>query len=258
MQFHDRVTEMEALEDRLASPSSLALVYGQRRVGKTWLLRYLVDRHEDAVYFCADESTGSTLLDRFLAELRAAGQRIRSIDPDPSAPQTGSFRGSRLVSAGAPRRAPPRGSEPRRILPPAPRFRPDPRSSPRPSRGRLPVRAPGPAAAERPHPAEQLRPGDPRAPQLLAGPALLAWRAWDDSGAQSCAGSQDPVKANQVDRVRPGPGPPGDARCARSSTSGSCLRFFPGGGTSAASFSRNSRGSKRNPVVPSARGALRS
>ena len=73
MRFVDRDMEVAALHERFAGPSSLTLLYGQRRVGKTWLLRHVLDGRDDALYFCADESTASALQERLVAEVRAAG-----------------------------------------------------------------------------------------------------------------------------------------------------------------------------------------
>lgn len=75
MRFYDRQRELRALRARLADRSSLNLVFGQRRIGKTWLLRHLLDGEDDAVFFMADQSTASSLLAR-LASLvgeRGAG-----------------------------------------------------------------------------------------------------------------------------------------------------------------------------------------
>ena len=71
--FIDRSSELAALRARFARPSSFSLVYGQRRVGKTWLLRHLLQDHRGSAYFLADESTSRHLLARFLADLAAAG-----------------------------------------------------------------------------------------------------------------------------------------------------------------------------------------
>ncbi len=74
MRFIDREVEVAALQERFAGRSSLTLLYGQRRVGKTWLLRHVLDARDDALYFCADESTASALFERFVASVRAAGR----------------------------------------------------------------------------------------------------------------------------------------------------------------------------------------
>lgn len=74
MKLVDREVEVAALEERLAGSSSLSLLYGQRRVGKTWLLRHVLEGRGDALYFCADESTASALLERFVAAVRASGR----------------------------------------------------------------------------------------------------------------------------------------------------------------------------------------
>lgn len=65
MKFFDRVRELTALERRLGRPASFGLVYGQRRIGKTWLLQRLVAAEPGALFFMADESTSPALLARF-------------------------------------------------------------------------------------------------------------------------------------------------------------------------------------------------
>jgi AAA+ ATPase superfamily predicted ATPase len=69
----DRRRELAALRARLSDPSSLSLVQGPRRVGKTFLLRHLVADDPDAFYFVADESTGPALAARFAADLGSRG-----------------------------------------------------------------------------------------------------------------------------------------------------------------------------------------
>lgn len=72
--FVDRQRELAALHDRFARRSSFALVYGQRRVGKTFMLQHAVAGLPDAIYFVADESTSSSLLRRFHAAVARAGR----------------------------------------------------------------------------------------------------------------------------------------------------------------------------------------
>ncbi len=69
----DRQSSLEALTERLARPSSLSLVYGQRRVGKTFLLQHLLANRPGSVYFLAEETTSTALLRRFWAEVSSAG-----------------------------------------------------------------------------------------------------------------------------------------------------------------------------------------
>lgn len=71
--FIDRERELQALTDRLSRRASLALLYGQRRVGKTFLLQRLVRGRARTIYFLADESTSAALLRRFHVEVSAAG-----------------------------------------------------------------------------------------------------------------------------------------------------------------------------------------
>ena len=70
MRFVDRAGELNALQQRLGRRSSLSLVYGQRRVGKTFLLQHLVKDDTQAVYFLADEGSVGGQLRRFLAAAR--------------------------------------------------------------------------------------------------------------------------------------------------------------------------------------------
>lgn len=70
----DRHAELRALNDRRARTSSFALVYGQRRTGKTFLLQHALEGSPDLVYFMADESTAASLLARLWADLGAAGR----------------------------------------------------------------------------------------------------------------------------------------------------------------------------------------
>ena len=71
--FVDRKRELRVLHELLARPASFALVYGQRRVGKTWLLRKLLAESPRGLYYCADESTSDALLSRFSVAARRAG-----------------------------------------------------------------------------------------------------------------------------------------------------------------------------------------
>ena len=71
--FHDRDRELDALRQRLASPASFGLIFGQRRVGKTFLLQHLLAEREDAVYFLADESTSVSQLARLHGQVIDAG-----------------------------------------------------------------------------------------------------------------------------------------------------------------------------------------
>jgi AAA+ ATPase superfamily predicted ATPase len=72
--FIDREKEVRALRERLARPSSLALVYGARRTGKTWLLQHVLRGRPGVVYFLADQTTSVSMLRRFQADV-AAGVR---------------------------------------------------------------------------------------------------------------------------------------------------------------------------------------
>lgn len=70
----DRERELAALQQRFARRSSLSLVFGQRRTGKTYLLQHALAGDPDALYFPADESTGNALLTRFVEEARAVAR----------------------------------------------------------------------------------------------------------------------------------------------------------------------------------------
>ncbi len=72
MRFVDRTDELAALRTLLAKRSSFSLVFGQRRVGKTFLLQRLLEMQPRTLYFLADESTPASLLRRFHAEVMAA------------------------------------------------------------------------------------------------------------------------------------------------------------------------------------------
>ncbi len=74
--FVDRERELRRLLRLVQGPSSLSLVYGQRRVGKTWLLRRLLASLPGparGAYFCADETTASAMLRRFADTAVALG-----------------------------------------------------------------------------------------------------------------------------------------------------------------------------------------
>lgn len=71
--FVDRTSEIAALREAFARPSSFTLVYGQRRTGKTFLLQHVLRDEPDVVYFLADETTSPTLLERFRVEATRPG-----------------------------------------------------------------------------------------------------------------------------------------------------------------------------------------
>lgn len=73
-EFVDREKELSAFRRCLAKPSSLSLLYGQRRTGKTFLLQHLLQNNRDAVYFLADETTSASLRHRFVHEVDLAGR----------------------------------------------------------------------------------------------------------------------------------------------------------------------------------------
>jgi len=48
-------------------------VFGQRRVGKTFLLQHHLAKYHGSIYFLAEETTSTALLTRFRDELAVAG-----------------------------------------------------------------------------------------------------------------------------------------------------------------------------------------
>jgi AAA+ ATPase superfamily predicted ATPase len=77
----DREKEAEALRKVFKAKSSLSLVYGQRRTGKTFLLQHVLEGNANTVFFIADETTSPTLLKRFAGEISSNGGRIAGIEP---------------------------------------------------------------------------------------------------------------------------------------------------------------------------------
>jgi len=77
----DRELPLQALADRFERPSSLSLVFGQRRVGKTFLLQHHLARYPGSVYFLAEETTSTALLARFRDELAAVGGLPPGVSP---------------------------------------------------------------------------------------------------------------------------------------------------------------------------------
>lgn len=71
--FVDRHRELRALRVRLDSRASLSLLYGQRRVGKTYLLQEALAGRPGSLHWAADESTPPVLLQRFAREVAARG-----------------------------------------------------------------------------------------------------------------------------------------------------------------------------------------
>lgn len=70
IKFVDRVSELASLEKQYQSgESSLVIVYGRRRVGKTALINELLKRHNDALYFLATEESDAQNLNYFKAQV---------------------------------------------------------------------------------------------------------------------------------------------------------------------------------------------
>ena len=64
--FVNRVKELETLEKQYSSDkSSLVIVYGRRRVGKTSLINEFLKRHKDTLYFLATEESETQNLNAF-------------------------------------------------------------------------------------------------------------------------------------------------------------------------------------------------
>jgi len=78
----DRKDESEALQNIFSLNSSLSLVYGQRRTGKTFLLQHILGNQKNALFFIADESTSQILLKRFIEESLNRGSGIASLNYD--------------------------------------------------------------------------------------------------------------------------------------------------------------------------------
>lgn len=70
--FVGRTAQLAALRQRLNQRSSFCLVYGQRRVGKTFLLQHLLVEDTDTIFFLADETSSRSLLDRFMHQVRSS------------------------------------------------------------------------------------------------------------------------------------------------------------------------------------------
>lgn len=68
--FINRTQEIAALRQRFDQHSSFCLVYGQRRVGKTYLLQHLLGQDADVIFFIADETSSQSLLRRFMSQVR--------------------------------------------------------------------------------------------------------------------------------------------------------------------------------------------
>lgn len=77
----DREYELRRLSERFARPSSFSLVYGQRRVGKTFLLQHHLNAYPGGMYFLADETTSRSLLARFCDEASRAHYLPSDVHP---------------------------------------------------------------------------------------------------------------------------------------------------------------------------------
>lgn len=68
--FVNRAKELDALEKQYYSnESSLVIVYGRRRVGKTALIAEFLKRHSDSLYFLATEESEMQNLNYFKTQV---------------------------------------------------------------------------------------------------------------------------------------------------------------------------------------------
>ncbi len=68
--FINRLKELETLEKQyVANQSSLVVVYGRRRIGKTALIAEFLKRHPDSLYFLATEESEAQNLNYFKAQV---------------------------------------------------------------------------------------------------------------------------------------------------------------------------------------------
>ena len=68
--FVNRAKELEALEKQYAAnQSSLVIVYGRRRVGKTALITEFLKRHSNSLYFLATEESEMQNLNYFKVQV---------------------------------------------------------------------------------------------------------------------------------------------------------------------------------------------
>lgn len=68
--FVNRAKELNALEKQYHSKeSSLVIVYGRRRVGKTALIAEFLKRHSDSLYFLATEESEMQNLNYFKTQI---------------------------------------------------------------------------------------------------------------------------------------------------------------------------------------------
>ncbi len=69
MKFYNRIRELNILENKFASSKfEMVLVYGRRRIGKTYLLRYFV-RNKRHVFYVANQQTANVQFPRFYGEV---------------------------------------------------------------------------------------------------------------------------------------------------------------------------------------------
>ena len=83
--FVNRKTELETLEKQYNSESSsLVIVYGRRRVGKTALLSEFLKSHKDSIYFLATEESELQNLNYFKSQVAdfVGNELLRSATAD--------------------------------------------------------------------------------------------------------------------------------------------------------------------------------
>ncbi|KUE74252.1 hypothetical protein AUQ37_00005, partial [Candidatus Methanomethylophilus sp. 1R26] len=65
MEFIGRKEELSILEDEYGKRSSLVIIYGRRRVGKTALIDNFLRNKVNSIYFLATEESSPLNLERF-------------------------------------------------------------------------------------------------------------------------------------------------------------------------------------------------
>ncbi|MEB3755749.1 MAG: AAA family ATPase [Desulfurococcales archaeon] len=70
MLFVDRDKELQALEKDISSPGlSITILYGRRRIGKTWILKKLIANHPSSLYFFVPEGPPQALFNMLQEKL---------------------------------------------------------------------------------------------------------------------------------------------------------------------------------------------
>jgi len=77
----EREAEVAAFRKALTSKSSFSLLFGQRRTGKTFLLQHLLAAQPNTLFFIADASTSTSLVERFALAAASALPSFVPVDP---------------------------------------------------------------------------------------------------------------------------------------------------------------------------------